>query len=68
MYQLQNVPLTIQGFTSQLTFHTMKGKVFYQFCDNDRDPQQVERKRHIGNDVSVIVFLEKGTKYRLLTF
>eukprot|EP01137_Pigoraptor_chileana_P029871 Opistho-2@15677 len=26
----------------------------------DKDPQQLQRKRHIGNDVCVIVFMEQG--------
>jgi hypothetical protein len=34
-----------------------------------RDEQQVERKRHLGNDIVVIVFLEPGAQFtpRLMT-
>ena len=28
-----------------------------------RDEQQVERKRHLGNDIVVIVFVEPGAQF-----
>jgi len=30
---------------------------------NSRDPQQVERKRHIGNDIVVIIFVDGDAQY-----
>jgi RAP1 GTPase activating protein 1 len=34
---------------------------------NPLDKQQLERKRHIGNDIVIIIFLEGGTVYKPTT-
>ena len=48
-----------EGNGNEIMFH-----VSTMLPRSESDTQQIERKRHIGNDIVMIVFLEEGAMFK----